>query len=446
MLSIFKYFYRNNAPERINPDPFKRDQQYNESLDHVPSQPTPPRRVMRREEIIDAKTRIAGYRFSVVDSNGHPISNSTDALQVLSDNNLADFAARRLTLIPIAAKDWGPTCHQLVGTNTIFQLELPRDADEFQQWVNVAREIRNSGACVAISGQALGPRRELVTAYADFLLMDFPSCSLRNLDQLVASLKGELPLLQLIATNVTTWSERRICNHFGISYCLGPFSTTPDEDWPDSDMNLSQNVMLGVLNKLREEASPESIAEEAKQDPAVVMKIISMANSPVLGLQKAVTSIEQAILVVGRDQLYQWLIVLLFGANAASERDSLILERALSRARFLELLARDSGAQKQRSDEFFLVGLLSLVEQLLGLSLSVIIQKLGLPPAMVNVLESYEGPLGHHLRLAIAVEKGEFIVASDYAARLNYSDSAVENAALQSITWAREAVRVGTSS
>jgi EAL and modified HD-GYP domain-containing signal transduction protein len=157
-----------------------------------------------------------------------------------------------------------------------------------------------------------------------------------------------------------------------------------------------------MLNLLRRDADPEALEEVAKRDPGVAVKLIEIANSPMAGLARPVASLQQAFLILGRDALYRWLSLGIFRAGG-DPRDETLLELALNRARFLELIAQRCNA---RADELFLVGLFSLLDSLLGIPMTEVVGRMQLPAAVSQVLLRSEGPYGQFLRLALLAERG----------------------------------------
>jgi EAL and modified HD-GYP domain-containing signal transduction protein len=151
-----------------------------------------------------------------------------------------------------------------------------------------------------------------------------------------------------------------------------------------------------------------------------------------------VTSIDQAIMVLGRQQLYRWLAIGMFRAGSASPRDEVLLELALARGRFLELLGQEKFA-KADCDELFLLGLLSLLDSLLGLPMAQVVERIHLTPALREVLLENGGPLGRYLLLAIAVEKGHVQNVARLAGQLGHTLGAVEAASIEALAWAEEA-------
>ena len=195
-----------------------------------------------------------------------------------------------------------------------------------------------------------------------------------------------------------------------------------------------------MLNLLRQDADLPEVAKVAKRDPGVALKLVAMANSPILALSQSVASIDQAIMILGREQLYRWLSMAMFRAGTGSPRDEVLLEIALSRGRFLELIGR-CHHQQAECNELFLVGLLSLLDCLLGVPMAKVVERLNLSNEIKAVLLHSDGPMGRYLMLAIATEKGHAEGVSRLADLLHISLNDIEKASTDALAWAEEAVR-----
>ena len=72
-------------------------------------------------------------------------------------------------------------------------------------------------------------------------------------------------------------------------------------------------VVPQLLHTLRDPARPMSVlARQLAQDPVLVAGVLKLARSPFYGLTRPVTSLEQALLVIGQDGLRQMLASLAF--------------------------------------------------------------------------------------------------------------------------------------
>lgn len=443
MFDFIKRLIGERPPARISDDPFGRERGMRAAPAPSPSVPSapPPPAVLQRDEIIDARTRICGYRFSARRPDAASPSDAGATLAVLRANNVAALAQRRLALIPIGARDWlDLDLRPLIGPRTAFLLKFPEGTQQGDLWRDAAVAIRAAGARLALPDADTAGDRALLREHADMVLLDFPSYSLPNFERAVTVLRRGLPQAELIAENVGNWPEHRYCASLGVAYCLGPFTTGPDEERPSGEISQSRLVLIEMLNLLRREADMGDLVRTAKRDPAVAVKLVAMANSPLFSLSQSVSGIEQAIMLLGREQLYRWLAVGLFRAGPGMPRDEVLLELALARGRFLELLGagRPSGAEP---DELFMLGLLSLLDSLLGVPMARVVERLHLSAALRDVLLKSEGPLGHYLLLALAAEKGRADQVSRLAERLAIPLQDIQAASSAALIWAEEALR-----
>jgi EAL and modified HD-GYP domain-containing signal transduction protein len=396
--------------------------------------------LVHRDEILDGRSRIAGYRFTVRYCDHDTAPSVAAVVAALQDENLVDFAQRRLALIPISGREWWTSkLRQLITPNTTFLIEVPADQGGAGDLANVLADIREAGGKAALrsavfaSGDKLAPLTDLV-------LIDFRAYSVENLESFVTKLASEHAGIAIAVDGIQSWPEHRMCQAMGAKYSLGGFAAQPEHLEQGEKLNQSRLVLIEMLNLLRREADVGELAEVAKRDPAIAMKIVGMANSPGAGLASAVASLEQAIMALGRDTIYRWLSLSMFRAGSNSGRDEALLELALCRARFLELVATGSRPKKE-CDELFLVGLLSLLDSLLGMPIAKVLEKLNLPQRVADVLLKSEGPYGRYLMLALAMEKNRSEQADRLARELGIEFEALEKSSAASLAWAEQAMQ-----
>ncbi|MBA3998738.1 MAG: hypothetical protein C0466_16455 [Candidatus Accumulibacter sp.] len=296
--------------------------------------------------------------------------------------------------------------------------------------------MRECGAKVALAGGGAAIPGAL--DLADLLFVKLADYSLEAFEQALSGFQRSHPALQLIVENVQTWPEHRLCLARGAACSLGPFAALADEADDKARLNQSRLVLIEMLNLLRNDADADELAAVAKRDPVVAVSVVSMANSPAAGLSSAVASVDQAIVVLGRAHLYRWLTISLFRVGG-SPRDEALLELALRRGRFLEILARERALGKE-ADELFLVGLLSLADILLCMPMAKVVERMNLPEGVTEVLVSNDGPHGRYLLLAIAMEKGRFEQIERLAGLLGADVAAVEAASAAARQWTDEAL------
>jgi EAL and modified HD-GYP domain-containing signal transduction protein len=149
------------------------------------------------------------------------------------------------------------------------------------------------------------------------------------------------PDLTLLLEGVESWDEQRMGASWGASYFIGRFLTTSDQVDPDAKIDQSRMTSIELLNLLRTDAELPAMIEVAKRDPGMTHQVLQWANAAVNGQANKVTSLQQACMVLGRNQLYRGLTVSMFrlGAGTNQDRDASLLEVALFLVGLLSLFA-----------------------------------------------------------------------------------------------------------
>ena len=411
--------------------------------------PTPPRAasgaMLRREEMLDRSGRLAGYRFSLATADGATFAPPGAYFDALRSAKVRSLAERRLAVIVVRLSEWSVADLALLqGPHTVFQVDWPGATEDVDAWLVGLQYLRQAGADLALTFAAGGVAQppDLLDALALVThgFVDFSSAPDARFEELVHRLRREGPNLRLAADNVTSWPERRLCLSLGIDLVMGGFLSTVDVQDHGEKVNGSRLMLMEMLTLVRRDGDARALAEMAKRDPGVAVRLLSMANAPAYGLVTPVTGLEQAVLVLGREALYRWLVISVFRAGRDRARDEALLEVALARARFLELAALSVGS-RQQADELFLVGLLSFVDALLGLPMEEVVSAMSLPPVVCDVLLRSEGPYARFLILALAVEKCLAERAAQLADPLGITLDALNHHRDEALLWAEEAVR-----
>jgi EAL and modified HD-GYP domain-containing signal transduction protein len=397
---------------------------------------------VRRQEILDARLRISGYRFQSLAMNGGVLRNTEQAVAALALDNLRQFALRRMAVLTLRIEEWlAHDYRQFVTPNTIFLVEMPGKSADLTSWLAGLQDLKTSGARIALDSVVLQAPYNQALAMADMLFIRLSDYAIEECERQIVSLRARYPLLTFAADDVHSWPEYRMCRAMGIDYCLGDFATTADAADTSETLSPSRLILIEMLNLLRGDADLATLAAVAKRDAGVVLKVIAMANSPLVGLSHPVGGIDQAIMMLGRESLYRWLAVAIFRVGTNRPQDQALLEIALCRARLLELLG--AHLPKTEGDELFMVGLLSLLDSLLGQPMAQALSKISLPAAVANVLLEHRGPYSAYLNLALALEKGRSEPAARLAGALALDPETIAESNSAALRWAEEAMAAG---
>ena len=354
------------------------------------------------QEVIDRQSRIAGYCLRPASlQNGVPPTAGAIRDSLLAER-VTGLAERRLALIPLSRAQWQDTDFRpLVAAQTHFLIGADEAPDDTGSLIGLIEDIRAGGGRVAL-GEAALALSDGLASQADLLVLSPGTQLLQAFEQRLRRYRERYPALPLMVDGVSSWAEHRLFLSHGVQYSMGSFAALPDDQESNGKVSQSRLIVIEMLNLLRSQAELSEIAATAKRDPAVVLKLLEMANSPLSGLSRQVVTIEDAIMLLGRDALYRWLALALFRVGNQDGRDETLLVIALCRAYFLESVA---GGDRQLAGELFLVGLLSVMDALLGLPMAQVLDKMRLPGAVAAVLLKSEGPYAPYLAMAMAMER-----------------------------------------
>ena len=106
----------------------------------------------------------------------------------------------------------------------------------------------------------------------------------------------------------------------------------------------------------------------------------------------------------------------------------------LTRARFCELLSN----RLQSDNDLFLMGLLSIMDAILEVTMDVLLEQLPVDHETKAALLGQNSSLRPLYQLMLAQESGEWAIASKLAKQMKLSDEEVASTWWQSLEWAQE--------
>lgn len=197
--------------------------------------------------------------------------------------------------------------------------------------------------------------------------------------------------------------------------------------------------LMGEVNK--EGVGLEELERALRQDLALSLKLLRYINSALFSLNRKVDSIRQAIAMVGTDPIRKWVSLLAVTALAEDRPQELVV-MSLVRGRFCEELGRRRAKPEKGSDPF-LVGLLSLIDAILGRPKEELLADLPLSADLKAALLRGSGDSGRLLQLAIAYEQAHWDEIPLCADGLGVDISRLPGSYREAVAWADEIYKTG---
>ena len=238
---------------------------------------------------------------------------------------------------------------------------------------------------------------------------------------------------KLIAEKVETAAQYQLMADLGVQLFQGYWFAKPVAV-PGQTVRPAQANILQLINLVRKQASTDDIEEVLKRDPTLSFNLLRFINSAGFGARSEVTSFKHAVMLLGLNRLFKWSALLLTTSNAGDTPPA-VGTTAVVRGRLMELLAAEI-LPPEEHDNAFVVGIFSLLDTMLGISMQEAMSTLTLPDEVTQALLHQQGPFAPLLALAMACETGDDATFATASQTLGLSDQQVNLAHLQALAWA----------
>jgi EAL and modified HD-GYP domain-containing signal transduction protein len=288
--------------------------------------------------------------------------------------------------------------------------------------------FRQRGYRIAIDDYVSTRHDEGLVALADIVKIDLLLEPAAAMSKTVSVLLGRN--LELIVEKVETQEQFEQCRALGIQAFQGFWFQRPETFFAHR-APAHQLDTLQILSALQDpDCTLSDLARLVHQDLSLVYRLLRVINSSYYNLPRRVTSILDAIALLGLDDLRR--ICAIVTLAAFDNRPQALPLNALVRARMCELLA--TVGDGSLSSELFFAGLLSHLDALLGLSTEEAVRSLPLARAIAMALTSYGGPIGATLKSVVAFERGDWKTVR----AANFASAQMQSAYIDAVRWADE--------
>lgn len=301
-------------------------------------------------------------------------------------------------------------------------LAVPGDALAAQDW----SALRALGVQV---GCAQVPQRG-----AAFVHIDASGIAAAQLAAAVAACKRAAPQARVVMGQLQDLESVEAALAAGADLAAGEFGRLGQAPVKTSLPPAASRVSR-LLGQLLQEAPLADIAAQLRTDVALSLHLLQHANSPLMGLNRQVQEVEQAVLLLGRDNVYRWLCARLVAAVPARATARALQEVALARALLFEQLAPSLAAVPSALYTF---GLLSMLDLMVPMPLAQAVGELPLAEPAREALLHRSGPWAALLPMAACLERGDVQGATPLAQALGGIE-AVQALHAQAWSAAREA-------
>jgi EAL and modified HD-GYP domain-containing signal transduction protein len=220
--------------------------------------------------------------------------------------------------------------------------------------------LKQRGFRLAIDGLVDGPEHAQLLPLVDVVKLDVETAG-ADLADLAEYVRTTVPQTKLMAEQVETEIALQLSLSAGFDLLQGGYFERPSGT-RSATVTPSQTISLQLLAAL---SSPETSVAEVERivsaDPGLSMRILGTVNSAA-GAGRQITSMSQAIVMLGRRSLSGWVMLAALSGHPGSRRQDMV--DVLTRARTCELMTPHLIGIE--SSTAYAVGMMSGVVEVMG--------------------------------------------------------------------------------
>jgi c-di-GMP-related signal transduction protein len=391
-----------------------------------------------RQAILDSDRDVFGYELfdRSIEANAHTAATDARLLfNVLSGTDGETFSGSKTLFINCTLDSIAGGHLDLVSPERVV-LEIPplpvSQVSQIQDRLHSLTEIQKRGFRLAFEYSILTRPYESWLPLASFIKFDLSLLKAPAIGSFIKLAQSKTTAL-LIAEKVETIAQYQMVAGLGVGLFQGYWFAKP-VILQGHTVRPTQANILHLINLVRQQASTSDIEEVFKRDPTLSFNLLRFINSAGFGMRTEVTSFKHAVMLLGLKRLFKWA-ALLMTTSQSGDTPPAVGVTAVVRGRLMELLAEEL-LPTEECDNAFVVGVFSLLDAMLGVSMDAALAALSLPAHVTDALLHHSGPLAPILALTIACETGDDLAFAQAATTLELSSKQINSAHLQALSWA----------
>jgi c-di-GMP-related signal transduction protein len=313
-------------------------------------------------------------------------------------------------------------------------LEILETVEPDAEVVEACKELRKMGYRIALDDFVPKPEMEALVALATYVKVDFQASDAEERREIYRMVHGSNAVL--LAEKVEDQEEFDRAQAEGCTLFQGYFFCRPKiiagREIPPNRMNY---VRL-LVELARPDMDVDEVIRMVRMETSLFYRLLRLANSPLWGVRKEVTSVGDALMMVGEER-FRMLVSVAGSTMLGQGHPTPLISMSLERARFCELVAPLIG---ENPTEQFIIGLLSVLDAMTETPMEAIARSLPLRTPAKLALLGMENHASLPLRTIQSFESG---LVGNYpldGELLGMGEDVLARLYVESVKWARDSM------
>ncbi len=364
-----------------------------------------------RQPILDVNKKLYAYELLFRDSinNVFPEIDGDEATSKMIEASkfnmgISDFTSSKPAFINFTLETLSQGYPEML-TNEEVVVEILETVKPGKKLLGICKDLHSKGYTIALDDYEHQKVWAHFYPFIKIIKVDIQQTNFDEIKEIIDAIKDH-PHIELLAEKVETYQEYDQAQQLGFKYFQGFFFAKP-EMIKTKSLSPSQ---LAMAELLYETSKPEldlaSITSVFERDVSLSYKLLRYANSAIFKRRSDVSTIKQALVILGSSELKRFL-GLMFAITANPDKPTELIKLAMTRAKFCELVAQNMKPQLDESIAF-LTGLLSMIDAILDEELDVVLGKLPLADEIKEPLLTRKGVMAAIIKLVELIEHAQW--------------------------------------
>lgn len=269
--------------------------------------------------------------------------------------------------------------------------------------IAACRKLRDNGYLIALDDFVFNESYLPLMEIAHIIKIEFSAVDHETQRKLIKKYKNKIKFL---AEKVETREEYLLALDMGYDYFQGYFFSKP-VIVKGKEIGSLNHSLIRIMNELnKKEPDYQKISKIIETDMGLSYKLLKLANSAFFGTRNQILSIKQALVQLGLIEIKKWVYLMMLKDIQILENKELI-RNCFIRAKFMELLAVETG-KTDRQSEYFMTGMFSSIDVLLNRDMNEIVKELCLADDVKEALLGVDNEIKRILDIVINYELLKF--------------------------------------
>ena len=318
-----------------------------------------------------------------------------------------------------------------------YAIEVLEDVPPDEEVLSSCRALIDGGYRVALDDVTESARLEAFAGHVTLVKVDLLGIESEHVSDVVD--EAQRQRIELLAEKVESGDELSVVSELGFDYFQGYYLSRPESVKRSALPGLkpAHVKLLSIVNQ--RDLDFDEVARAIEADPSLTYQLLRRADSVAYSLNREISSMRDVVVLFGHDEIRRAATFVVMGAIVGGTEA--LLQQSVTLARFCDNVGALLDTPAERRFDFYLVGLLSNIDALLGEPMDGALERLPLPDQVRAALADDEGPAAHALTLARAYMRADWTEVESAVEALDLEEADVPRLYLDAIEDADSAMQ-----